>query len=166
MPLEDCMDLEDDEDCIKMGIDIDIRPDNTCYWENGSGYRGIKDRTINNRPCIKWSKALREITHIELTGNSYCRNVDHSQRQPWCYVDKQKTVELCDIPKCADKMWFLIICGMVAFLSLTLCFTCLVCCKKMRKQGVSNIQNVRSKNLTFFLNSKNVFFPDDNTKCR
>jgi receptor tyrosine kinase-like orphan receptor 1 len=154
LSLEDCMDLEDEDDCLSMGINIDIKTDDTCYWDNGAGYRGIKDRSINNRPCIKWSKSMREITHIELTGNNYCRNVDHTQRQPWCYVDKQKTVELCDIPKCADRMWFLIICGLVTFLSLTLCFTLVVCCKKMRKQGVSNIQNVsklRSISIALFI---------------
>lgn len=90
---------------------------------------------------MKWSKVPKGLTHIELAGNSYCRNVDHSQSQPWCYVDKQ-TIELCDIPKCADKMWFIIISVLAIFLFLTILFTLLVCCKKMRKQGVSNIQNV------------------------
>jgi receptor tyrosine kinase-like orphan receptor 1 len=90
---------------------------------------------------MKWAKVPKGLTHIELAGNSYCRNVDHSQRQPWCYVDRQ-TIELCDIPKCADKMWFIIICALALFLLFTFLFTLLVCCKKMRKQGVSNIQNV------------------------
>ena len=142
LPLEDCNEVPDDDDCLKMGINVDITPDETCYWDNGNQYRGIKDRSINGKACLKWSKVLREITHIELANNNFCRNPDASQTKPWCYVDKQKTVELCDIPKCSDKMWFMIICALILFLMSTMFITVLVCCKKMRKQGVSTIQNV------------------------
>lgn len=142
LPLEDCNEVPDDDDCLRMGINVDITPSETCYWDNGNQYRGIKDKSINGKPCLKWSKVLREITHIELANNNYCRNPDASQTKPWCYVDKQKTVELCDIPKCSDKMWFIIICALILFLSTTLFITLLVCCKKMRRQSVSNIQNV------------------------
>lgn len=142
LPLEDCNEVPDDDDCLRMGINVDIDPDETCYWDNGNQYRGVKDRSINGRSCLKWSKVLREITHIELANNNYCRNPDASQAKPWCYVDKQKTVELCDIPKCSDKMWFLIICALILFLLTTMLITLLVCCKKRGRQGVSNIQNV------------------------
>lgn len=142
LPLEDCNEVPDDDDCLRMGINVDISPGETCYWDNGNQYRGIKDKSINGKPCLKWSKVLREITHIELANNNYCRNPDGSQTKPWCYVDKQKTVELCDIPKCSDKMWFMIICALVLFLLTTMFITLLVCCKKMRRQSVSNIQNV------------------------
>ena len=121
---------------------------------------------------MKWSKVPKGLTHIELAGNSYCRNVDHSQSQPWCYVDKQ-TIELCDIPKCADKMWFIIIAALAIFLFLTVLFTLLVCCKKMRKQGVSNIQNVGLSFACGLMNNANanlnfillMFFIDCNGKC-
>lgn len=142
LPLEDCNEVPDDDDCLRMGINVDISPAETCYWDNGNQYRGIKDKSINGKPCLKWSKVLREITHIELANNNYCRNPDASQTKPWCYVDKQKTVELCDIPKCSDKMWFIIICALILFLMTTMFITLLVCCKKMRRQSVSNIQNV------------------------
>jgi receptor tyrosine kinase-like orphan receptor 1 len=142
IPLEDCSEIPDDDDCQRMGINVDIDPSETCYWDNGNQYRGVKDRSINGKPCMKWSKVLREITHIELANNNFCRNPDSSQAKPWCYVDKQKTVELCDIPKCSDKMWFIIICALILFLSTTMFITLLVCCKKMRRQSVSNIQNV------------------------
>jgi receptor tyrosine kinase-like orphan receptor 1 len=142
IPLEDCSEIPDDDDCQRMGINVDIDPSETCYWDNGNQYRGVKDRSINGKPCMKWSKVLREITHIELANNNFCRNPDSSQTKPWCYVDKQKTVELCDIPKCSDKMWFIIICALILFLSTTIFITLLVCCKKMRRQSVSNIQNV------------------------
>lgn len=143
LPLEDCNEVPDDDDCLRMGINVDINPSETCYWDNGNQFRGVKDRSINGKPCLKWSKVLREITHIELANNNYCRNPDASQTKPWCYVDKQKTVELCDIPKCSDKMWFMVICALVLFLMTTMFITLLVCCKKMRRQSVSNIQNVR-----------------------
>lgn len=142
LPLEDCNEVPDDDDCLRMGINVDISPSETCYWDNGNQYRGIKDKSINGKPCLKWSKVLREITHIELANNNYCRNPDASQTKPWCYVDKQKTVELCDIQKCSDKMWFIIICALILFLMTTMFITLLVCCKKMRRQSVSNIQNV------------------------
>lgn len=145
LPLEDCNEVPDDDDCLRMGINVDISPSESCYWDNGNQYRGIKDKSINGKVCLKWSKALREITHIELANNNYCRNPDGSQTKPWCYVDKQKTVELCDIPKCSDKMWFIIICALILFLMTTMCITILVCCKKMRRQSVSNIQNVSGK---------------------
>lgn len=149
LPLEDCNEVPDDDDCLRMGINVDITPSDTCYWDNGNQYRGIKDRSINGKSCLKWSKVLREITHIELANNNYCRNPDASQTKPWCYVDKQKTVELCDIPKCSDKMWFIIICALILFLMTTMFITLLVCCKKMRRQSVSNIQNVSLRDSTF-----------------
>jgi receptor tyrosine kinase-like orphan receptor 1 len=145
LPLEDCNEVPDDDDCLRMGINIDISPSESCYWDNGNQYRGTKDKSINGKACLKWSKALREITHIELANNNYCRNPDGSQTKPWCYVDKQKTVELCDIQKCSDKMWFIIICALILFLMTTMCITICVCCKKMRRQSVSNIQNVSSE---------------------
>jgi hypothetical protein len=49
LPIEDCNGLDDGDDCLNMGIDIDIRYDDTCYWDNGADYRGIKDRTLNNK---------------------------------------------------------------------------------------------------------------------
>ena len=49
LPVEDCRGLDDEDDCLKMGIDIDIQPDDTCFWDNGLMYRGIKDKTINNK---------------------------------------------------------------------------------------------------------------------
>jgi receptor tyrosine kinase-like orphan receptor 1 len=145
LPLEDCSEVPDDDDCLRMGINVGIDPSDTCYWDNGNKYRGVKDRSINGKSCMKWSKVLREITHIELVNNNYCRNPDNSQTKPWCYVDKQKTVELCDIQKCSDKMWFIIICALILFLMTTMCITICVCCKKMRRQSVSNIQNVSRK---------------------
>lgn len=147
LPLEDCNEVPDDDDCLRMGINVDITPSESCYWDNGNQYRGIKDKSINGKPCLKWSKVLREITHIELANNNYCRNPDGSQTKPWCYVDKQKTVELCDIPKCSDKMWFIIICALILFLMTTMFITLLVCCKKMRRQSVSNIQNVSGNDM-------------------
>lgn len=143
LPLEDCADVpDDDDDCLKMGININIVPDETCYWDSGSAYRGVKDVSINGKPCLKWAKTMREIQHQELAGHNYCRNPDSVQGKPWCYVDKQRTIELCDVPKCSDRMWFLIICGLIMFTTITMCVTALVCCRKFRKQGVSNIQSI------------------------
>jgi receptor tyrosine kinase-like orphan receptor 1 len=142
LPLEDCSEVPDDDDCLKMGINIGTDPSDTCYWDNGNTYRGMVDKTINGKPCLKWSKVLREITHIELANNNFCRNPDSSQPKPWCYVDKQKTVELCDIAKCSDRMWLVVICALVIFLMCTMFVVLLVCCRKMKRQSVSNIQNV------------------------
>jgi len=49
LPIEDCRGLEDDDDCLQMGIDIGIQPDDTCFWDEGFRYRGVKDRTATNK---------------------------------------------------------------------------------------------------------------------
>jgi receptor tyrosine kinase-like orphan receptor 1 len=118
----------------------------TCYWENGNGYRGTKDRSSSGKPCLRWSRLMRELQHTELAGHNFCRNPDNAHAQPWCYVDKQKTVEFCGIPRCSEKMWFFIILGLTIFLIFIICIFSCVCCRKCKKGGVSNIQNISVPN--------------------
>lgn len=86
---------------------------------------------------------MREIQHHELAGHNYCRNPDNTQPKPWCYVDKMKTIEFCDIKKCSERLWLFVIIGLIGFSTFIVIIIILVCCRKFRKQGVSNIQNVR-----------------------
>ena len=74
LPLEDCHNLPDTKDCSKLGITIDVDETETCYWENGSGYRGTIDRSASGKQCLPWALRMKEIANYpELAGQSYCR---------------------------------------------------------------------------------------------
>ncbi|XP_029735842.2 tyrosine-protein kinase transmembrane receptor Ror isoform X2 [Aedes albopictus] len=166
LPLEECDDLplqnsvdgtilngigglgsSGDMECMRLGIEMDINKDDDCYWENGYSYRGILDKSNTGRPCMRWSKLMREISNYpELAGHNYCRNPGGEREFPWCYVDLKKTMEFCDIPRCSERMWLYIIVGFIAFCTLIVVIVTIVCCKKYRKHGVSNIQNINLPN--------------------
>ncbi|XP_035910088.1 tyrosine-protein kinase transmembrane receptor Ror [Anopheles stephensi] len=168
LPLEECDDLplqqsvdgtilngigglgsSGDMECMRLGIDLDIKPDDDCYWENGASYRGIMDRTQSSKICMRWSKLMHTMSEFpHLAGHNYCRNPPHAgpMDAPWCYVDMQKTIEYCDIPKCSERMWMYIIIGFVAVISPLFIGIGVFCCRKYRKHGVSNIQNINLPN--------------------
>lgn len=76
LQLEDCENLPDDSDCMPLGIEIDVHPDETCYWENGASYRGTMDRSASGFLCAKWAKLMKEIAdYPELAGQNYCRYI-------------------------------------------------------------------------------------------
>uniref|UniRef100_A0A182PLA4 Kringle domain-containing protein n=1 Tax=Anopheles epiroticus TaxID=199890 RepID=A0A182PLA4_9DIPT len=168
LPLEECDDLplqksvdgtilngigglgsSGDMECMRLGIDLDIKPNDDCYWENGASYRGILDRTRSSKICMRWSKLMHTMSEFpHLAGHNYCRNPPHAgpMDAPWCYVDMQKTIEYCDIPKCSERMWMYIIIGFVAIISPLFIGIGVFCCRKYRKHGVSNIQNINLPN--------------------
>ena len=53
-----------------------------------------------------------------------------------------KAIELCNIPKCSDKMWLYIIVTFVCFITIIVFTLIIFLCKKYKKRGVTNIQNV------------------------
>ncbi|EAT37666.1 AAEL010374-PA, partial [Aedes aegypti] len=147
LPLEECDDLPLQNSCMRLGIEIDVNKDDDCYWENGYSYRGILDKSNTGNPCMRWSKLMREISNYpELAGHNYCRNPGGELSSPWCYVDLKKTMELCEITRCSERMWLYIIVGFVAFCTLIVVIVTIVCCRKYRKHGVSNIQNINLPN--------------------
>ncbi|XP_052897029.1 tyrosine-protein kinase transmembrane receptor ROR2-like [Anopheles moucheti] len=168
LPLEECDDLplqqsvdgtilngigglgsSGDMECMRLGIDLDIKPNDDCYWENGASYRGIMDRTKSSKICMRWSKLMHTMSEFpHLAGHNYCRNPPHAgpMDAPWCYVDMQKTIEYCDIPKCSERMWMYIIIGFIAVISPLFIGVAVFCCRKYRKHGVSNIQNINLPN--------------------
>lgn len=74
LPLEDCHNVPNDKDCSSFGIAIDVSPDENCYWEQGSGYRGTVAVSWSGKKCIKWSWLMKEIADFpELAGQNYCR---------------------------------------------------------------------------------------------
>lgn len=76
LQLEDCETLPNGNDCSRMGIRVDVNENESCFWENGSGYRGTKAISSSGLSCIKWSKTAKEISnHPELAGHNYCRQV-------------------------------------------------------------------------------------------
>ncbi|XP_063705293.1 tyrosine-protein kinase transmembrane receptor Ror isoform X2 [Culicoides brevitarsis] len=147
LPLEDCDELREGSTCSHTGIDIEADPHQTCYWDKGTGYRGMVNVSRSGKECMKWTKIMREIADLpELAGHNFCRNPKGQESQPWCYVDKQKTIEYCNITKCAEKMWLYIIAGTLVLALTLFLIVIIICCRKCKKKGVSNIQNINVPN--------------------
>lgn len=151
--LEDCQDLpEDDLDCLKIDIGAMMVSDDECFWENGSGYLGRVSLAENGMPCVEWSKQwhVRVFDFPELTGrHSYCRNPGGLKSQPWCVVaekDGKTEKQLCNIPKCAHKIWIYIV---IVFLLITLIivvFTICLCYKHRQKNNAATIRDMNLPN--------------------
>lgn len=150
LTLEECQDLpEDDPDCLRINIGSVMVSDDECYWENGNGYLGRVNVASNGMPCIEWSKQLqvKVSDYPELAGrHSYCRNPGGVKEQPWCIVDKDGKTEkqLCDIPKCAHKIWIYIV---IVFLLITLSIIGFIICLCYRHKSKSNAATIRDINL-------------------
>lgn len=150
LTLEDCQDLpENDPDCLKIGIGPVMVSDDECYWENGSGYLGRVNVANNGMACIEWSKQLhvRVSDYPELSGlHSYCRNPGGIKMQPWCIVEKDGKTEkqVCDINKCAHKIWIYI---MIIFFLLTVSIVGFVICLCYRHKNKGSAATIRDINL-------------------
>lgn len=148
--LEECQDLpEDDPDCLKIDIGAVMLSEDECYWENGSGYLGRVNVADNGIPCIEWSKQwhVRVFDYPELAGmHSYCRNPGGLKSQPWCVIEKEGKTEkeLCDIPKCAHKIWIYIV---IVFFLLTLIIIGFTVCLCYRNKNKNNAATIRDINL-------------------
>lgn len=150
LPLEECEELKEDAVCSRTGIDIDVNPEQNCFWDKGTGYRGVTNVTRTGRECLKWARTMREIADLpELAGHNFCRNPRGMEEQPFCYIDRTKTIDFCNIPKCAERMWLYIIMGtLISGLSLFL-LVVIFCCRKCKTKGVSNIQSVSDDRCSF-----------------
>lgn len=74
LQLEDCHDLPDTSDCLRLGIHIDVDPSEKCYWENGSSYRGTVAESASGKRCQPWARLMKELAdYPELAGQNYCR---------------------------------------------------------------------------------------------
>lgn len=74
LPLEDCHDLPLEDDCSTLGIAIDVDETESCFWENGSKYRGTIAQSQSGKPCLTWARLMKEISdYPELVGQNYCR---------------------------------------------------------------------------------------------
>ncbi|XP_072939290.1 tyrosine-protein kinase transmembrane receptor Ror [Epargyreus clarus] len=150
LTLEECQDLpEDDPECLKIGIGTMMVSDDECYWENGSGYLGRVSTADNGLPCIEWSKQMqvKVSDHPELAGlHSYCRNPGGLKSQPWCIVEKdgKNDQQLCDIPKCAHKIWIYIV---IIFVLLALTVIGLIICICFRHKNKGSAATIRDINL-------------------
>lgn len=150
LTLEECQDLpEDDPDCLRISIGAVMVSDDECYWENGSGYLGRVNVAGNGMTCVEWSKQLhvRLSDYPELAGtHSYCRNPGGVKDQPWCIIEKDGKTDkaLCDIPKCAHKIWIYIV---IVFLVVTLSIIGFIICLCYRHKNKNNAATIRDINL-------------------
>lgn len=75
--VEECQRLPQHKDCSTLGITIEVDETESCYWEDGSSYRGVKNLSITGKPCLRWSWLMKEISDFpELIGQNYCRYVN------------------------------------------------------------------------------------------
>lgn len=74
LPLEECSRLPRHNDCSSLGITIDVDSTQSCYWEDGTGYRGTLAVSASGKKCLRWSWLMKEISdYPELAGQNYCR---------------------------------------------------------------------------------------------
>lgn len=150
LTLEECQDLpENDPECLKIDIGAVMVSDDECYWENGSGYLGRANVADNGVGCIEWSKQwhVKVFDYPELAGShSYCRNPGGVKPQPWCVIEKEGKSEkqLCDIPKCAHKIWIYIV---FVFLLITLIIVVFIICICYKHKSKNNAATIRDINL-------------------
>ncbi|XP_037928086.1 tyrosine-protein kinase transmembrane receptor Ror [Teleopsis dalmanni] len=150
LPLEECQSLPKHSDCSSLGITIDVDTEQNCYWESGTGYRGTLAVSASGKPCLRWSWLMKEISdYPELAGQNYCRNPGNTEDRPWCFVDDksfEKLIEPCDIPKCADKIWFYIFITFGGIVCLLILYIVLIFFKRRQSNGMTNIQNINTPN--------------------
>ncbi|KAL4715404.1 hypothetical protein ACJJTC_015175 [Scirpophaga incertulas] len=152
LTLEDCQDLpEHDPDCLKIGIGSVIASDDECYWENGRSYLGRVNITNKGMACVEWSKQLhvKVSEYPELAGrHSYCRNPGGIESQPWCFVEKDgKTeVQICDIDKCALKIWMYIVVILVLLTVSIIAFVICICYRNKAKGSAATIRDINLPN--------------------
>eukprot|EP00301_Raphidiophrys_heterophryoidea_P008275 c13092_g2_i2.p1 GENE.c13092_g2_i2~~c13092_g2_i2.p1 ORF type:complete len:614 (+),score=138.75 c13092_g2_i2:62-1903(+) len=91
------------ESCISY-----VRGPETCYYGDGSGYRGSTNTTAKGHACQAWTSQSPN-THSRTPANypiagldaNYCRNPD-GEDKPWCYTLEGDRWEYCDVPLCFD----------------------------------------------------------------
>lgn len=149
LTLEDCNDLPDSPDCLEIEIEKTVSAD-TCYWETGIHYRGNVSTSKSGRECLKWSEQFVHKMGPELSGgHNYCRNPGGKESQPWCFVAKKDNIyeQLCDIPKCSQKIWMYIICSMIGVgILFALCITIMCCRQRNSKHNTAAIRNINLPN--------------------
>ncbi|XP_046865864.1 tyrosine-protein kinase transmembrane receptor Ror isoform X2 [Drosophila willistoni] len=148
--VEDCQKLPQHKDCLSLGITIDVDENKNCFWEDGSSYRGVTNISQSGKPCLRWSWLMKEISDFpELIGQNYCRNPGKVKNKPWCFVEDSadRTIEVCNIPKCADKVWFtiVIVTGTVVAAIFIIIFLTVVLKRNTHvRNGMTNIQNINT----------------------
>ncbi|XP_035658202.1 uncharacterized protein LOC118403572 [Branchiostoma floridae] len=95
-----CKDFPDDN-CVYGGVSDE------CYHGNGRNYRGKKNTTVSEKVCMDWQLSAytgERYKWLNLEEN-YCRNPDGALR-PWCYTDKARNWEYCDLIPCTNRVIF------------------------------------------------------------
>lgn len=74
LPLEECSRLPEHTDCSHLGIEVDVDMSQSCYWNDGSSYRGVLATSNSGKKCLRWSWFMKDLSdYPELVGQNYCR---------------------------------------------------------------------------------------------
>ncbi|XP_058987941.1 tyrosine-protein kinase transmembrane receptor Ror isoform X2 [Musca domestica] len=145
LPLEECSRLPEHTDCSHLGIEVDVDMSQSCYWNDGSSYRGVLATSNSGKKCLRWSWFMKDLSdYPELVGQNYCS----IEEKPWCFVDDKsfgKVIETCNIPKCSDSIWLYIFLAFAILISFLLTYT-LVSLRRRRCTDMTSIQNMSTPN--------------------
>ena len=98
---------------------------NCKRFPDGSDFQGSLSSSSEGKPCVPWSEVLSDnrsswATFTPSEEFNYCRNLDHDQDGPGCYVkmDHFNRYAHCDVPYCGKSNSFFSIRGEVKISSL------------------------------------------------
>ncbi|XP_073824727.1 tyrosine-protein kinase transmembrane receptor Ror isoform X2 [Musca autumnalis] len=150
LPLEECARLPRDSDCSHLGIEVDVDASQSCYWKDGSSYRGTLATSVSGKKCLRWSWLMKDLSdYPELVGQNYCRNPGGIEEKPWCFVDDNsfnKVIEPCNIPRCTDNVWLYLFMAFTILTSLILTYAALVTIRRRRRTEMTSIQHINTPN--------------------
>ena len=96
-----------------------MSPGCQTFGEDGKAvddYKGKVAKTTSGLECQMWSEQRPHKHRFgDLGEHNFCRNPDGWPEGVWCYTtDKKKRWELCDVPKC-DQGGFVLLMMMMAY---------------------------------------------------
>ncbi|CAG9853530.1 unnamed protein product [Phyllotreta striolata] len=146
MELELCEQLPSETDisskhCLMLGVgELNVKREDTCFWDKGKEYRGTQDKSSSGKSCIRWSHQFHVPTsdNPELAGHNYCRNPKELESEPFCYVE-QNLREPCGVKKCMFVYGLYIVSPMIGLIVVVILFAYCYCTR--RNKLTRNLQN-------------------------
>jgi len=92
------------------------------------------------------------------------------ENSPWCFVDssRERIIEPCDIPKCADKIWIAIVGTTAAIILIFIIIFGVILFKRrtIMHYGMRNIHNVSNHDNHKIVQNIKIFVSDQHTQRR